>query len=82
MIYITRNYKFDINDNKAFEIFSDCTCENLEYTCDYYEMIEVMQDNLTEMVDDGFIDYQDAWNMRNDYVAYNETVELLENEDY
>lgn len=82
MIYITRNYKFDIDDNKAFEIFSDYTCENLEYTCDYYEMIEVMQDNITEMVNDGLIDYQEAWNMRNDYIAYNETVELLENEDY
>lgn len=82
MIYITRNYKFNIDENNAFEIYSDYTCENLEYTCNYYDMLEAMQDSITDMVNDGLIDFQDAWYMRNDYVAYDETVELLENEDY
>jgi hypothetical protein len=60
MNYILRNHKFDINDNKAFEIFSDYTCENLEYSCNYYKMIDIMQDNIDEMINDGLIDYQEA----------------------
>ena len=39
MIYISRNFNFDINDNKAFEIYSNSTCEHLEYTCNYDDMI-------------------------------------------
>ena len=33
MNYIVRNYEFNIDDNKAFEIYSDSTGEHLEYTC-------------------------------------------------
>lgn len=79
MFYISRNYQFDTDNDKAFEIFSDDTCDNLEYTCNYYKMIDIMQDNIDEMINDGLIDYQEAWNMRNDYILYNQTVELLEN---
>ena len=79
--YIIRNYKFDINDDKAFEIYSDLTGEHLEFTCNYHDMIKVMQDNIDMMLDDELIDYRDGWNMREDYVAYNETVDLLENEE-
>ena len=82
MIHITRNYKFNTGDNRAFGIYSDSTCEQLEYTCDYNQMIEVMQDNIDEMVNDGLIDYQQAWNMRNDYSLYNEAVAFFESEGY
>ena len=81
MIYISRNFNFDINDNKAVEIYSDSTCEHLEYTCNYNDMIKVMQDNIDMMLDDELIDYQEAWLIRNDYIAYNEIVESLENVD-
>ena len=80
--YIIRNYEFDINDDKAFEIYSNLTCEHLEFTCNYRNMISIMQDNICMMANDGLIDYKEGWNMREDYVAYNETVEALENVDY
>ena len=82
MNYITRNYEFNIDNNKAFEIYSDSTGEHLEYTCNYNDMIKVMQDNIDMMLDDELIDYQEAWLIRNDYIAYNEIVESLENVDY
>ena len=81
MNYIVRNYEFNTDDNKAFEIYSNSTCEHLEFTCNYHDMIKVMQDNIDMMLDDELIDYRDGWNMREDYVAYNETVDLLENEE-
>lgn len=81
MIYITRNYEFDSNDYGAFEIYSDSTCEHLEYVCNYNAMIKVMHDNIDMMLDDGLIDYQEAWLMKDDYIAYNEIVESLENVD-
>ena len=81
MNYIVRNFNFDINDNKAFEIYSDSTCEHLEYTCNYDDMLEIMQENIDMMLDDELIDYQEAWLIRNDYIAYNEIVESLENVD-
>ena len=82
MNYIVRNYEFDTDNNKAFEIYSDSTCERLEYTYNYNDMIKVMQDNIDMMLDDELIDYQEAWLIRNDYIAYNEIVESLENVDY
>ena len=82
MNYIVRNYEFNTDDNKAFEIYSDSTCEHLEFTCNYHDMIKVMQDNIDMMLDDELIDYRDAWNMRNDYIMYDEIVESLENVDY
>ena len=78
MNYISRNYKFDINDNKAFEIYSDSTCEHLERTCNYHEMLEIMQENISQLANDGLISYREAWNRRDDYIWYNETVELFE----
>ena len=82
MIYISRNYKFDTDNNKAFEIYSDSTCEHLEYTCNYNDMLEIMQENIYLMANDGLISYREGWNMRNDYIMYDEYVELLENADY
>ena len=81
MNYIVRKYEFDTNDSKAFEIYSDSTCEHLEYTCNYHDMIKVMQDNIDMMLDDGLISYRQGWKMRDDYIMYNEYVELLENVD-
>ena len=78
MIYISRNYKFDTDNNKAFEIYSDSTCEHLEYTCNYHDMLEIMQENIYLMASDGLISYRQGWNMRNDYIMYNEYVELFE----
>ena len=78
MIYISRNYKFDTDNNKAFEIYSDSTCEHLEYTCNYNDMIKIMQENISLMANDGLISYRQGWNMRNDYIMYNEYVELFE----
>ena len=78
MIYISRNYKFDTDNNKAFEIYSDSTCEHLEYTCNYHDMLEIMQENISLMANDGLISYRQGWNMRNDYIMYNEYVELFE----
>ena len=78
MIYISRNFNFDINDNKAFEIYSDSTCEHLEYTCNYNDMLEIMQENIYLLASDGLISYRQGWNMRNDYIMYNEYVELFE----
>ena len=78
MIYISRNYKFDTDNNKAFEIYSDSTCEHLEYTCNYHDMLEIMQENIYLMANDGLISYREGWNMRNDYIMYNEYVELFE----
>lgn len=78
MNYISRNHKFDINDNKAFEIYSDSTCEELEYTCKYDDMIKILQENIYLMFNDGLIDYKEGWDMRDNYILYNQTVELLE----
>ena len=82
MNYIVRKYEFNIDDNKAFEIYSDSTGEHLDYTCNYNDMIKIMQDNISLMVNDGLLDYREAWNMRNDYIMYDEIVESLENVDY
>ena len=78
MIYISRNYNFDTDNNKAFEIYSDSTCEHLEFTCNYHDMLKVMQENISLMANDGLISYQQGWKMRNDYIMYNEYVELFE----
>ena len=79
MIYISRNFNFDINDNKAVEIYSDSTCEHLEYTCNYHDMIEILNDNIRLMLEDGLIDRKEALNMRDNYILYNQTVKSLEN---
>ena len=76
MIYITRNYTVNLDDKKAFEIYSDSTCEKLEFYCNYYEMIETLQNSLDELVNNGLITYEEAWAIRDDYVAYNEIVEI------
>ena len=78
MNYIVRNYEFNTDNKKAFEIYSDSTCEHLEYTCNYNGMITILQDNISLMVNDGLISYRQGWNMRNDYIMYNEYVELSE----
>ena len=78
MIYISRNYEFNTDDNKAFEIYSDPTCEHLEYTCNYHDMLEIMQENIYLMANDGLISYRQGWKMRDDYIMYNEYVELFE----
>ena len=78
MNYIVRNYEFNTDDNKAFEIYSDSTCEHLEYTCNYHDMLEIMQENISLMANDGLISYRQGWKMRNDYIMYNEYVELFE----
>ena len=78
MIYISRNYKFDTDNNKAFEIYSDSTCEHLEYTCNYHDMLEIMQENIYLMANDGLISYREGWKMRDDYIMYDEYVELFE----
>lgn len=75
MIYITRNYEYNLDDKKAFDIYSDYACNNLEFSCNYYEMVETLQNSLDELVDNGFISYEEAWNLRNDYIAYNEIVQ-------
>ena len=82
MIYISRNFNFDINDNKAVEIYSDSTCEHLEYTCNYHDMIEILNDNIRVMLEDGLIDHKEALNMRDNYILYNQTVKSLENVGY
>lgn len=81
MIYISRNFNFDINDNKAVEIYSDYTGEHLECTRNYHDMLEIMQENIDMMLDNELIDYQEAWFIKDDYIAYNEFVESLENVD-
>ena len=78
MIYISRNYEFNTDDNKAFEIYSDSTCEHLEYTCNYHDMLEIMQENIYLMANDGLISYREGWKMRDDYIMYDEYVELFE----
>ena len=78
MNYIVRNYEFKTDNNKAFEIYSDSTCEHLEYTCNYNDMITILQDNISLMANDGLISYRQGWKMRNDYIMYNEYVELFE----
>lgn len=80
MIHISRNYDFDSNENKAFEIYSDSTLEHLEFTCNYHDMLKVMQDNIDIMLDNELIDYQEAWLIKDDYIAYDELVYSLENE--
>ena len=79
MIYISRNFNFDIKDNKAVEIYSDSTCEHLEYTCNYHDMIEILNDNIRVMLEDGLIDHKEALNMKDNYILYNQTVKTLEN---
>ena len=81
MIYISRNFNFDINDNKAVEIYSNSTCEHLEYTCNYHDMIEILNDNIRVMLEDGLIDHKEAWDMKDNYILYNQVVESLENVD-
>ena len=81
MIYISRNFNFDINDNKAVEIYSDSTCEHLEYTCDYHDMIEILNDNIRVMLEDGLINHEEALNMKDNYILYNQAVKSLENVD-
>ena len=78
MIYIVRNYEFNTDNNKAFEIYSDSTCKHLEYTCNYHNMLEIMQENIDLMANDGLISYRQAWRMRDDYIMYNEYVEIFE----
>ena len=78
MNYILRNYEFDADNNKAFEIYSDSTCEHLEYTCNYHDMIEILNDNIRLMLEDGLINHKVALNMRDNYIMYNEYVELFE----
>ena len=78
MNYIVRNCEFNTDDNKAFEIYSDSTCEHLEYTCNYHDMLEIMQENISLMANDGLISYREGWKMRDDYIMYNEYVELFE----
>ena len=78
MNYILRNYEFDANDNKAFEIYSDSTCEHLEYTCNYNAMIEILNDNIRLMLEDGLINHKEALDMRDNYILYNQTVKTLE----
>ena len=78
MNYIARNYEFNTDNNKAFEIYSDSTCEHLEYTCNYHDMLEIMQENISLMANDGLISYREGWKMRDDYIMYNEYVELFE----
>ena len=82
MNYIVHNPKFNPDDSKVFEIYSNSTGEHLEYTCNCHDMFKVMQDNIDMMLDDELIDYQEAWLIRNDYIAYDEIVESLENVDY
>ena len=79
MIYISRNFNFDITDNKAVEIYIDSTCEHLEYTCNYHDMIEILNDNIRVMLEDGLIDHKEAWDMKDNYILYNQTVKTLEN---
>ena len=81
MNYIVRNYEFNTDDNKAFEIYSDSTCEHLEYTCNYHDMIEILNDNIRVMLEDGLIDHKEAWDMKDNYILYNQVVESLENVD-
>lgn len=76
MIYITRNYEYNLDDKKAFDIYSDYNCKNLEFSCNYYQMIETLQNSLDELLANGLITYEEAWNLRNDYIAYNEIVEM------
>lgn len=76
MIYIKRNYEYNSDDKKAFEIYSDTACKKLEFSCNYYEMVETLQNSLDELLANGLISYEEAWAMRDDYVAYNEIVEL------
>lgn len=78
MIYISRNYNFDTDNNKAFEIYSDSTREHLEYTCNYHDMLEIMQENISLMENEGLISYRQGGNMRDNYIMYNEYVELFE----
>ena len=78
MNYISRNYEFNTDNNKAFEIYSDSTCEHLEYTCNYHDMLEIMQENIYLMANDGLISYREGWKMRDDYIMYDEYVELFE----
>lgn len=79
MNYITRNYEFNFDNYKAFEIYSDSTGEHLEFTCNYHDMLKVMQDNIDIMLDNELIDYQEAWLIKDDYLAYDELVYSLEN---
>ena len=78
MNYIVRNYEFNTDNKKAFEIYSDSTCEHLEYTCNYNDMIKIMQENIYLMANDGLISYREGWKMRDDYIMYDEYVELFE----
>ena len=78
MNYIVRKYEFNADNKNAFEIYSDSTFKHLEYTCNYHDMLEIMQENISLMANDGLISYRQAWKMRDDYIMYNEYVELFE----
>ena len=81
MNYIVRNYEFNTDDNKAFEIYSDSTGEHLEFICNYHDMIEILNDNIRVMLEDGLIDHKEALNMKDNYILYNQAVKSLENVD-
>ena len=81
MNYIVRNYEFNTDNKKAFEIYSDSTCEHLEYTCNYHDMIEILNDNIRVMLEDGLINHEEALNMKDNYILYNQAVKSLENVD-
>ena len=81
MNYIVRNYEFNTDNKKAFEIYSDSTCEHLEYTCDYHDMIEILNDSIRVMLEDGLINHEEALNMKDNYILYNQAVKSLENGD-
>ena len=78
MNYIVRNRKFDTDNNKAFEIYSDSTCEHLECTRNYNDMIKIMKENIDLMANDGLISYRQGQKMLDNYDMYNEYVELFE----
>lgn len=65
---------------KLLKFYSDSTLEHLDFTCNYHDMLKVMQDNIDIMIDNELIDYQEAWLIKDDYIAYDEIVDSLENE--
>lgn len=81
MDYIVRNYEFNNDNYKAYEIYSDSTCKHLKFTCNYHDMIKVIQDNIDIMLDNELIDYQEAWFIKDDHFAYDVIVDSLEDEN-
>ena len=78
MNYIVHNPKFNPDDSKVFEIYSNSTCEHLEFTCNYYDMLKIVNENISLLANDGLISFRQGWKMRDNYVMYNEYVELYE----